>query len=190
MLTVPVSGKVSAARELSQRMPLPGISQETFGIDIFEFSAMDPALSENGNSAPSSPSKSKRNSLHRRSLSGSNGNLINLNNITNEQAYQESLRMFNLETLALAFDSLEKFAHVYERVSKSVSPINGVSQSLTSTRTKRRRDSGSVQEDLQDLTGLLEDVESHVGMVVEEWLPTVADGKQTSFSHSLLQCFY
>lgn len=112
MLISTAAGNVFATRELSRRMPLPSVSQETFGFDIFEFPVLDQMLPEKDNSVPSSPSKSKRNSLHRRSLSNNNGLL------SNEEAYQKALRMYHLETLALGFDSLEKFAHVYDRMSK------------------------------------------------------------------------
>lgn len=90
-------------------MRLSGVSQETFGLDIFEFPGFENLLQED--SAPTSPSKSKRNSLHRRSLSG-------ISNNDQNGAYQKATRMFNLETLALGFDALEQFALVYDQVSK------------------------------------------------------------------------
>ncbi|KAJ5291285.1 hypothetical protein N7478_000536 [Penicillium angulare] len=146
-----VAGKLAAARELSHRMRLSGVSQETFGLDIFEFPGFENLLQED--SAPTSPSKSKRNSLHRRSLSGG------ISTTGQNGAYQKATRMFNLETLALGFDALEQFALVYDQISK----------------TKRRRDSGTVKDSLQDLAVLLEEVETHVGMVVDEWLVPVED---------------
>lgn len=93
-------------------MPLAAISQETFGFDIFQFPVLDHLIAED--TAPASPSKSKRNSAHRRSLSGNNGNASSEHSI----AYQQCLRMSNLETLALGFDSLEQFAIVYDQISK------------------------------------------------------------------------
>ena len=112
MLTAAVAGKLAAARELSHRMRLSKVSQETFGLDIFEFPVLDHLLAEH--SAPSSPSKSKRNSLHRRSLSSGNGIQSN----DHSSAYQQALRMYNLETLALGFDAVEQFAIVYDQISK------------------------------------------------------------------------
>lgn len=109
-----VAGKLAAARELCHRMRLSIISQDTFGIDIFEFPVLDHLLGDD--SVPTSPSKSKRNSAsgHRRSLSGSNGAPV-----TNHgRAYQQGIRMHKLETLALGFDALEQFAIVYDQISK------------------------------------------------------------------------
>ena len=110
-----VAGKLAAARELSHRMRLSSISQETFGLDIFEFPLFDQVLAEN--SAPSSPIKSKRNStqsIHQRNLSGSNG----YQSGGHSSAYQQATRMFNLETLAVGFDALEQFAIVYDQISR------------------------------------------------------------------------
>lgn len=109
-----VAGKLAAARELSHRMPLSEISQETFGFDILEFPALDVDQLVAEKSAPSSPTKSKKNSAHRRSLSSSNG--IALNNPSN--ANQQCALMFNFESLALGFDSLENFAILYDQISK------------------------------------------------------------------------
>jgi len=92
-------------------MNLSNVSQETFGLDIFEFPTLEHLTPVD--SAPSSPSKSKRNSLHRRSLSSSNGILNN-----DSGAYQKATRMYNLETLALGFDALEQFALAYDQISK------------------------------------------------------------------------
>jgi nuclear pore complex protein Nup107 len=109
-----VTGKVSAARELSHRMRLAMISQDIFGIDVFEFPLLDHLLTDE--SAPASPSKSKRNSAnsHRRSISGSNGSSL----ANHRSAYQQAIRMYHLETLALGFDALEQFALVYDQISK------------------------------------------------------------------------
>ncbi|KAJ5627825.1 hypothetical protein N7490_010053 [Penicillium lividum] len=152
-----VAGKLAAARELSHRMNLSHVSQETFGLDIFEFPVFDHLIQDD--SAPTSPSKSKRNSLHRRSLSSSNGILSH-----DSGAYQKATRMYNLETLALGFNALEQFALAYDQISK----------------TKRRRDSGTVKDSLLDLASLLEEVETNVGLVVEEWLVTATDAEEES----------
>ena len=96
-------------------MRLSNVSQETFGLDIFEFPVFDQLLAES--SVPSSPNKSKRNSaqsIHRRSLSGSNS----VQGGDHGSAYQQAIRMYNLETLALGFDALEQFAIVYDQISK------------------------------------------------------------------------
>lgn len=109
-----VAGKLAAARELSYRMRLSFISQDIFGIDIFESPFLDHLPADE--SAPASPSKSKRNSAssHRRSTSGSNGGPLSNHRI----AYQQAIRMYHLETLALGFDALEQFALVYDQISK------------------------------------------------------------------------
>ncbi|KAJ5728789.1 uncharacterized protein N7483_003297 [Penicillium malachiteum] len=152
-----VAGNLAAARELSHRMDLATISEETFGKNIFGYSDEDEeSLAEEF--VPTSPVKSKRNSLHGRSHSGSNS--IS-NKDPHETAYQQATRMYNLETLAAGFDSLERFAIVYDQISKP---------------KRRRESSGAVEEDpLQKLTGLLEEVESTVGLIVEEWLVKVDD---------------
>ncbi|KAJ6109513.1 hypothetical protein N7486_001748 [Penicillium sp. IBT 16267x] len=161
-----VAGKLAAARELSHRMNLSKVSQETFGLDIFEFPTLDHLPRHD--STPSSPSKSKRNSLHRRSLSSSNGILNN-----DDSAYQKATRMYNLETLALGFDALEQFALAYDQISK----------------TKRRRDSGTVKDSLQDLAALLEEVETNVGLVVEEWLVKATDAEEESDYEHIRQTY-
>lgn len=109
-----VAGKLAATRELCHRMRLSMISQDTFGIDIFEFPVLDHLLGDD--SAPGSPNKSKRNSAssHRRSISGSNGGPVT----SHGRAYQQGTRMHRLETLALGFDALEQFAVVYDQISK------------------------------------------------------------------------
>lgn len=109
-----VAGKLAAARELSHRMPLSEISQETFGFDILEFPALDVDQFIAEKSAPSSPTKSRKNSAHRRSLSSNNG--LAANNPAN--ANQQCALMFNFESLALGFDSLENFAILYDQISR------------------------------------------------------------------------
>lgn len=93
-------------------MPLAEISQESFGFDIFQFPVLDHLMAEDA--VPGSPTKSKRNSAHRRSLSGNNGGASSEHSV----AYQQCLRMWNLEILALGFDSLEQFAIIYDQISK------------------------------------------------------------------------
>jgi nuclear pore complex protein Nup107 len=86
------------------------VSYEIFNVDVFEFPDLAPSLED----APLSPSKSKRSHAHRRSLSSSNGTLTK----SHQNAYQQAVHMWNLETMALAFDSLEQFAIVYDQSSK------------------------------------------------------------------------
>lgn len=93
-------------------MPLAEISQETFGFDIFQFPVLDHLMAEDA--TPPGSTKAKRNSAHRRSLSGSNGGVSSEHSV----AYQQCLRMWNLEVLASGFDSLEQFAIVYDQISK------------------------------------------------------------------------
>lgn len=52
-------------------------------------------------------------------------------------------------------------------------------------RTKRRRDSGTIKNFLQEMEDLLQEVEENVGLVVEEWLPQAEDGKSLPPSYVL-----
>lgn len=105
-------------------MRLADLSQETFGFDIFQFPVFERVVAED--STPASPSKSKRNSghFHRRSLSSNGNGNGNGNGIAplapgdHALAYQQCIRMHNLETLAAGFDCLEHFAVVYDQISK------------------------------------------------------------------------
>lgn len=45
------------------------------------------------------------------------------------------------------------------------------------SRNKHRRDSGTIKDYLSEMQGFLEEVEEHVGLVVEEWLVTADDGE-------------
>lgn len=93
-------------------MPLAEISQESFGFDIFQFPVLNHMMAEDA--TPNDSTKAKRNSAHRRSLSGSNGDVSSEHSI----AYQQCVPMWNLEGLASGFDSLEQFAIVYDQISK------------------------------------------------------------------------
>lgn len=161
-----VAGKLAAARELSHRMPLSEISQETFGYDILEGPALDVDQIIAEKSVPSSPTKSRKNSAHRRSLSGSNGMTVN----SSAYAYQECALMLNFESLALGFDSLENFAILYDQIS----------------RTKRRRDSGTVKDLFAELADHLGFMEQSVGQMVEvaDW-PGPADNadEEQDYAH-------
>ncbi|CAI7599755.1 unnamed protein product [Penicillium manginii] len=155
-----VAGKLSAARELSHRMPLSEISQETFGFDILEFPALDVDQFIAEKSTPSSPSKSRKNSAHRRSLSSNNG--LAVNNPAN--ANQQCALMLNFENLALGFDSLENFAILYDQIS----------------RTKRRRDSGTVKDLFAELRDHIGFLEQSVGQMVEvpDWPGTAENAEE------------
>lgn len=106
-----VAGKLAAARDLGHRLRMSDVSYETFNVDVFEFPDLAPSMEED---APLNPSKSKRSHAHRRSLSATNGTITN----AHKNAYEQAVHMWNLETLALCFDSLEQFAIVYDQSSK------------------------------------------------------------------------
>lgn len=94
---------------MSFRIRLADISIEKFGSDIISMPPQEGTHTES--TTPTSPTKSKRNSLHRRSLSGSN-------NIALVSAYYKAHRVLDLESLALGFDAVEQFALVHEQMSK------------------------------------------------------------------------
>jgi nuclear pore complex protein Nup107 len=90
-------------------MRLADISIEKFGSDIISMPPHEHVFSEA--TTPTSPSKSKRSSLHRRSLSGSN-------NIALVAAYNQCQSMLDLESLILGLDAVEQFAIVHDQMSK------------------------------------------------------------------------
>jgi nuclear pore complex protein Nup107 len=94
---------------LAFRLRLADISIEKFGSDIISMPPQEAGHTQA--TTPTSPTKSKRNSLHRRSLSGSN-------NVALVSAYYRAQRVLNLEALALGFDGVEQFALVHEQMSK------------------------------------------------------------------------
>lgn len=95
-------------------MNLAEISQEAFGFDVAEF----PLGLEDGVEAPTptSPTKSRMfGSAHKRTRSngvpsGAQTSIL----------YQLSQTMRDLESLILAFDALENFAMIFEKVDKYV----------------------------------------------------------------------
>ena len=95
-------------------MNLSEISQEAFGFDVAEF----PLGMEDGVEAPTptSPTKSRMfGSAHKRTRSngvpsGAQTSIL----------YQLSQTMRDLEALVLAFDALENFAMIFEKVDKYV----------------------------------------------------------------------
>lgn len=56
-------------------------------------------------------------------------------------------------------------------------------------RTKRRRDSGAVRDFLAELEALLQEIEEHVGFIVDEWLVKSDNGKP-SYSHLPAPCCF
>lgn len=90
-------------------MRLADISLEKFSCNIIQMPPQDVGYAEVA--TPTSPTKSKRNSLHRRSLSGSN-------NIALILAYSQCRPMHDLESLILGLKAIEEFAVVYEQRSK------------------------------------------------------------------------
>ncbi|KAI2791248.1 hypothetical protein POX_c04105 [Penicillium oxalicum] len=156
-----VAGKLAAARELGHRIRMADVSHETFNMDVFEFPDLAPTVEEE---TPLSPIKSKRNRANRRSISSLNGTT----NGVQKSAYQQAVHMWNLEAMALGFDALEQFAIVYDQSSK----------------TKRRRDSGSVRDFMAELEALLQEIEDCVGLIVEEWLGKSDDAdEERDFEH-------
>ncbi|KAJ5361470.1 hypothetical protein N7541_002314 [Penicillium brevicompactum] len=157
-----VADKLAAARELSFRMRTADISIEKFGSDIISMPPQDLGYSEA--TTPTSPTKSKRNSLHlhRRSTSGSN-------NIGLLSAYNQCQAMRDLESLILGLDAVEAFAIIHEQRSK----------------TKRRRDSGTLKvmgQELEECVGVLEDWIAAV--TDEEWLLKSPDPEEEKdFAH-------
>ncbi|KAE8145807.1 107-domain-containing protein [Aspergillus avenaceus] len=146
------TGRLAAARELSSRMSLSEISREQFGFDLTEFpfgfeDGMEPPTPE-----PSSPTKSRLlGSPHKRSWS-----------ITNKMPLdtqtgiliQQSHIMRDLEKLILAFDALERFAVLCEKLDKN----------------KHRRDTGTIKDLREELQESLNDVSVHIDGVMDFWL--------------------
>ncbi|KAI9928847.1 Nucleoporin nup84 [Aspergillus wentii] len=148
-----ITGKLAAARELSRRMRLSDISQESFGFDI-AFPVEEDGI-ESATPEPASPTKSRLpGSAHKRSRS--NGLPSDA-----QQAllYEQSQNMRDLEELILAFDALEMFAIVWENLEKN----------------KRRRDSGAIMELRQGLQEALDEIAYHVDAMLDEWLIQAKD---------------
>ena len=95
-------------------MRLSDLSREAFGFDISEFTLEVEAGQEFSTSEPSSPSKSRLlSSPHKRSRSKTNGVA---SGSQTSILIQQSQTMRDLEVLILAFDSLERFATVFEKL--------------------------------------------------------------------------
>ncbi|KAJ6091664.1 hypothetical protein N7467_003633 [Penicillium canescens] len=148
-----VADKLAAARELSLRMRLSDISIEKFGSDIISIPPQENPVEA---STPTSPSKSKRNSLHRRSTSNSS-------NFGLVAAWYQCQRMSDLEVLTLGFDTVEQFAQIHEQISK----------------TRRRRDSGAVTDMTDEMHDCVTAMEDYLGAVVsDDWLVTSTDADE------------
>ncbi|KAG2415467.1 hypothetical protein HFD88_006658 [Aspergillus terreus] len=150
-----VKGKLSAARELSRRMRLSDISQESFGFDLTEFPAGVEDGVEPGTPEPSSPTKSRLLGSHRRSRSNGVPSTTQTSILV-----QQSQTMRDLEELILGFDALERFAVAFEKFDKN----------------KRRRDSGAIKDLRNGLQDTLDEIAIHVDAVLDEWL-VVADNE-------------
>ncbi|PWY83089.1 nuclear pore complex protein An-Nup84 [Aspergillus sclerotioniger CBS 115572] len=147
-----ISGRLSAARELSRRMRLSDLSREAFGFDISEFTLEVEAGQEFNTPEPSSPSKSRLlSSPHKRSRSKTNGVA---SGSQTSILIQQSQTMRDLEVLILAFDSLERFATVFEKLEK----------------TKRRRDAGTLKDLRGELQEALDDTSLQIDAMLDEWL--------------------
>lgn len=73
-------------------------------------------------------------------------------------------------------------------MSISIPTPNGNSNLTRIHRTKRRRDSGAVRDFLAELEALLQEIEEHVGFIVDEWLVKSDNGKSSYHIHTYLPC--
>ncbi|KAF5854945.1 Nucleoporin nup84 [Aspergillus alliaceus] len=155
-----VTGRLAAARELSRRMRLSDISRESFGFDLAEFPYGVEDGTEPPTPEPASPTKSRLfGSPHKRNRSVSN------RAPSDEQTsllIQQSQTMRDLEELILAFDALEVFAVICEKLDEY----------------KRRRDTGTVKHLKDDLQEALDEVSVHVDALLDEWLMGAEDGTE------------
>ncbi|KAE8355571.1 107-domain-containing protein [Aspergillus coremiiformis] len=155
-----VTGRLAAARELSRRMRLSDISRESFGFDVAEF----PFGIEDGEEPPtpelSSPTKSRLfGSPHKRHRSATN------RGPSDEQTsllVQQSQTMRDLEELILAFDALEGFAVVCEKLDKN----------------KRRCDSGTIKDLKDELQESLDEISVHIDALLDVWLMDAEDATE------------
>ncbi|KAL2829560.1 107-domain-containing protein [Aspergillus pseudoustus] len=148
-----LTGKLPAARELSRRMNLSEISRESFGLDIAEF-PIDVEGTDVGTPEPSSPTKTRVYGHRRNKSSNSLPSTVETRLL-----YTQSQTMRDLEELILAFDALERFAAVCEKLDK----------------TKRRRDSGTIKGLRDELQDALDGVSVHIDAVLYDWLVSAQD---------------
>lgn len=110
-----------------------------------------------GTPEPSSPSKARAYG-HKRNKSSSNS----LPSTAQTRLLcAQSRTMRDLEQLILAFDALERFAGVCEKIDNS----------------KRRRDSGTIKNLLAELQDALDGVSVHIDAVLYDWLISGQNGK-------------
>ncbi|KAL4925837.1 nucleoporin Nup84/Nup107 family protein [Aspergillus undulatus] len=154
-----ITGKLPAARELSRRMRLSDISRESFGFDVADF-PVDYEDGDIGTPEPSSPTKTRVYG-HKRNKSSANS----LPSTTQTKLlYVQSQTMRDLEQLILAFDALERFALVCEKLET----------------TKRRRDSGTVKNLVEELQDALDGVSLHIDAVLYDWLVSAQNESEQS----------
>ncbi|KAL5336919.1 107-domain-containing protein [Aspergillus crustosus] len=154
-----ITGKLPAAREISKRMRISDVSRELFGFDIADFSVDDEAGTENGTPEPSSPTKSRAYG-HRRNKSSNS--LPSTEQTRLIAAQSQTMRDF--EELTLTFDALENFATVCEKID----------------RNKRRRDSGTLKNLIDELQYALDSVNAHIDQLLYDWLINPEDEKEAA----------
>ncbi|KAL4790198.1 107-domain-containing protein, partial [Aspergillus venezuelensis] len=145
-----LTGKLPAARELSRRMRISDISRNSFGFDVADFPVDYEDGLEGGPSEPPSPTKTRVYG-HKRSKSSTNS--LPSTDQT-KLLYIQSQTIRDLEQLILAFDALENFALVCEKLDN----------------TKRRRDSGTLKNLVEELQDALDGVSIHIDAVLYDWL--------------------
>lgn len=146
-------------------MRLSDISRESFGFDITDFAMDYEDELDIGTPEPSSPSKARAYG-HKRNKSSSNS----LPSTAQTRLLcVQSRTMRDLEQLILAFDVLERFAGVCEKID------NG----------KRRRDSGTLKNLLAELQEALDGVSVHIDAVLYDWLISGQNGKHFASMSSL-----
>ncbi|KAL4886567.1 107-domain-containing protein [Aspergillus karnatakaensis] len=144
-----LQGRLPAARELSRRMRTAEISLEYFGFDVAEYAVdYQDGATENGTPEPSSPTKTRLYG-HKRNKSSNSQPTDNIKLLVTQS---ETMR--DLEQLILAFDALERFALVCEKLDQS----------------KRRRDSGTIKGLIEELQYSLDTVSIHVDELLYDFL--------------------
>ncbi|PKY09037.1 nuclear pore complex protein An-Nup84 [Aspergillus campestris IBT 28561] len=147
-----IAGKLSAARELSRRMRLSDISQESFGFDLTEFPVVEDEV-EPLSPEPTSPTKARMLGSHKRNQSSLNGAPPGDQTNTN-LLVQQAQGMLDLEQLILALDALEHFAYVCDKTDKP----------------KHRRDSGAIKDLRGELQDALDEIGMHIDSMLDDWL--------------------
>ncbi|KAL2818994.1 107-domain-containing protein [Aspergillus cavernicola] len=149
-----IAGKLPAARELSRRMRLSDISRESFGFDLADFPVDYEDGTDIGTPEPSSPTKTR---VYGHKRSKSSNSLPSTSQTRLLHAQSQTMR--DLEQLILAFDALERFANVCEKLDK----------------TNRRQDSGTIKGLRGELQDALDTVSEHIDAVLYDWLVNAQD---------------